>query len=215
MFKIDIWSDYACPYCYIGKIQLKQALSEMGITDYAIHHHVYLLDPGKASHTERFLIDNFAKTPEERASVLEKFKEIEDMAAGVGLSYHMTEILDVPTEDAHRLTLWAESAFGDKVAEKLNDRLYRAYFVDGDDVSSHEFLLSCAAEVGLDTEEARRVLSDQNAYRDRMIEDFALADEKEIDLVPHYVFNDTVEIMGIMNVPFIKRNISETLQAGK
>lgn len=212
MFQIDIWSDYACPYCFIGKQQLKQALDEMNIDDYVIHHHVYLLDPGKARHPERHLIDSFAKTPADRANVMKKFKEIEDMALAVGLDYHMENILDVPTEDAHRLTLWAEDKCGSKAAGQLNDRLFRAYFINGEDVSAPDYLAACANECGLDGAEAGRILADAGAYRDKMIEDFVLADEKEIDLVPHYVFNDRVEIMGIMNVPFIKKHIAEALE---
>ena len=45
MLDIEIWSDYTCPYCYIGKKQLFQVLDEMGITDYKITHRVYLLAP--------------------------------------------------------------------------------------------------------------------------------------------------------------------------
>ena len=47
MLDIEIWSDYTCPYCYIGKKQLFQVLDEMGISDYKVTHRVYLLDAAK------------------------------------------------------------------------------------------------------------------------------------------------------------------------
>lgn len=208
MLNIDIWSDYSCPYCYIGKKQLFQVINELEITDYKINHRVYLLDPGKESHPERTFLEGLKLSAKEEEGVRAKFAQIEAMAAKVGLHYHMDKIRDVATEDAHRLTLWAQTK-NKHVA--LNDRLYRANFEDGDDISSFEFLADCAAEVGLDRDDALAILNDADAYRDEIFEDFAEADEKDIDLVPHYTFNGRVDIMGIMTLDAIRKHIQMAL----
>ena len=59
MLNIEIWSDYTCPYCYIGKVQLLQVLKEMNITDVTFTHRVFLLDAGKESHPERTFLEGF------------------------------------------------------------------------------------------------------------------------------------------------------------
>ena len=76
MLDIEIWSDYTCPYCYIGKKQLFQVLDEMGISDYKVTHRVYLLDAGKESHPERTFVDGLGIPESERAGVLKKLQSI-------------------------------------------------------------------------------------------------------------------------------------------
>ena len=188
MLDIEIWSDYTCPYCYIGKKQLFQVLDEMGISDYKVTHRVYLLDAGKESHPERTFVDGLGIPESERAGVLKKLQSIEDMAAKVDLHYDMAHIPDIATEDAHRLTLWAQEQ-NKHIA--LNTRIFKAYF----------------EECGLDRDQALAVLEDESAYRDQIFIDWEEADERDIDLVPHYTFNGKIEIMGIMTLTAIRKHI--------
>lgn len=204
MLDIEIWSDYTCPYCYIGKTQLFQVLEEMGITDYKITHRVYLLDAGKESHPERTFVEGLGLPASEQAGVLKKLQSIEDMAAKVGLHYDMAHIPDIATEDAHRLTLWAQEQ-GKHVT--LNTLIFKAYFEDCQDISDHDLLADLAAECGLDRTEAMAVLEDEGAYRGQIFEDWEEADERDIDLVPHYTFNSKIEIMGIMTLTAIRKHI--------
>lgn len=209
MLDIEIWSDYICPYCYIGKAQLFQVLDEMGITDYKITHRVYLLEPGKVSHPERTIADTISGGPERRAAVLKKIKSIDDMAAKVGLHYDMANNLDIATEDAHRLTLWAQAQGLDHV--KLNSRIFKANFEECRDISNHALLADLAAECGIDHDQALAVLEDPKAYRDQIFIDAEEADERDIDLVPHYTFNSKIEIMGIMTLTAIRKHIEMAL----
>lgn len=204
MLDIEIWSDYTCPYCYIGKKQLFQVLEEMGITDYKITHRVYLLDAGKESHPERTFVEGLNLPTAKQDEVLKKLQSIEDMAAKVGLHYDMAHIPDIATEDAHRLTLWAHEQ-GKHVA--LNTRIFKAYFEECQDISDFDLLADLAAECGLNRDDALAVLQDPGAYRGQIFEDFEEADERDIDLVPHYTFNGKIEIMGIMTLTAIRKHI--------
>ena len=204
MLDIEIWSDYTCPYCYIGKKQLFQVLEEMGITDYKITHRVYLLDAGKESHPERTFVEGLNLPAAKQDEVLKKLKSIEDMAAKVGLHYDMAHIPDIATEDAHRLTLWAQEQ-GKHVA--LNTRIFKAYFEECQDISNFDLLADLAAECGLNRDDALAVLQDPGAYRGQIFADFEEADERDIDLVPHYTFNGKIDIMGIMTLTAIRKHI--------
>ena len=204
MLDIEIWSDYTCPYCYIGKKQLFQVLDEMDISDYKVTHRVYLLDAGKESHPERTFVDGLGIPESERAGVLKKLQSIEDMAVKVDLHYDMAHIPDIATEDAHRLTLWAQEQ-NKHIA--LNTRIFKAYFEECQDISNFDLLADLAAECGLDRDQALAVLEDESAYRDQIFIDWEEADERDIDLVPHYTFNGKIEIMGIMTLTAIRKHI--------
>lgn len=208
MLEIEIWSDYTCPYCYIGKTQLSQVLEEMNITDYKITHRVFLLDAGKETHPERTFLEGLHVSPTEEDSVRKKLLEINQMAEKVGLHYDMEHIPDIATEDAHRLTLWAQEK-GQHIA--LNTRIFKAYFEECQDISNHDVLTNLAAEVGLPEDEARQLLADRNAYRNQLFEDFEEAAEREVDLVPHYTFNNKIEMMGIMTLKAIRKHIEMAL----
>ena len=208
MLEIEIWSDYTCPYCYIGKTQLSQVLEEMNITDYKITHRVFLLDAGKETHPERTFLEGLHVSPTEEDSVRKKLLEINQMAEKVGLHYDMEHIPDIATEDAHRLTLWAQEK-GQHIA--LNTRIFKAYFEECQDISNHDVLTNLAAEVGLPEDQARQLLADRNAYRDQLFEDFEEAAEREVDLVPHYTFNNKIEMMGIMTLKAIRKHIEMAL----
>lgn len=209
MLHIDIWSDYACPYCYIGKKQLMQALQELGIDDVSTAHHVFVLEPGKVNHPERTFLEGLGDmTPEKAADVDRTFQNITAMAADVGLTYDMKNMRDVGTIDAHRLTLLA---MAHNRHDALENILYDAYLCGGKDISSHAFLLEAGLAAGLAEDDVRAVLNDSKAYMDEVFEDFEDADAREIDLVPHFIFNDRYEIRGVMKIDAIKKVIQEAL----
>lgn len=208
MFNIEIWSDYTCPYCYIGKVQLLQVLKEMDITDVTFTHRVFLLDAGKESHPERTFLEGLHLPPEQEKVMSQKLLQIERLAEKVGLQYRLAHIPDISTENAHRLTLWAQEK-GLHMA--LNSRIFKAYFEECQDISNQDVLARLAAEVGLPKNEAREVLANTDLYMDKVFEDFEEAGELEIDLVPHFIFNDRIDISGIMTPNAIRKHIEKVL----
>lgn len=208
MLNIEIWSDYTCPYCYIGKIQLLQVLKEMTVTDVSFTHRVFLLDAGKESHPERTFLEGLHLPPEQEKAMAKKLYQIESLAENVGLQYHLENIPDISTENAHRLTLWAQEK---GMHMSLNSRIFKAYFEECQDISSDDVLAQLASEVGLPIDEARNVLANKNLYLDKVFEDFEEAGELEIDLVPHFVFNGNIDISGIMTPTAIRKHIEKVL----
>lgn len=207
MLKIEVWSDYACPYCYIGKTQLHTALKELSISDYNIRHRVFILEPGKVNHPDRTFIDGLNLSIEDRERTQQTFQKISKMARSVGLNYNMDIMKDVGTIDAHRLTLWA-SEFD--LSEELSSKVFEAYLCEGMDISSTDVLIDLAKEVGLSPQEAEDVLKSAK-YMDAVFDDFDAADEKEIEMVPHFIFNDSTDIVGITTVANLKTAITKSL----
>lgn len=209
--KIEIWSDYACPYCYIAKSHLKKALAELNVDDVTIRHRVFQLEPGKVNHPERTFIEGLNLDAEKLEKIKQNFAGIEALAKEAGLDYNMEGILDVGTIDAHRLTLWAEEK---GAGSQLSDLIFHAYYIDNKDISDHALLLSFIDELGLNRSEAADVLN-SNAYMNRVFEDAEKADELDIDLVPHLFINDDQEIIGVINKTQMMATLREALAEKK
>lgn len=210
MLDIEIWSDYTCPYCYIGKVQLKEVLKDMGVEDVRFRHKVYLLEPEKENRPDQTYIEGLGITDEKKKQkVFDTFESIADMAAENGLDYKLFDMPNVTTHLAHRLTLWAED-FGK--GDILSDLIFEAYFEKARDISNTDVLCELAREAGLDVAKACDCLT-SDAISDRIHQDFAEAKEKEIDLVPHFFFNGDHEVLGVTTPALLKEAVTEALQA--
>ncbi len=209
--KIEIWSDYACPYCYIAKTHLKKALADLNVNDVTITHRVFQLEPGKVNHPERTFIEGLHLDAEKLEKLQRNFAGITGLAKEAGLNYSMEGILDIGTIDAHRLTLWAEEK---GAGSELGDLIFHAYYIDNKDISDHDVLLSFIDELGLNRNEAAHVLN-SNAYMDRVFDDAEKADELDIDLVPHFFINDNHEVVGVINEKQMKATLQEALSDNK
>lgn len=127
--QIEIWSDYACPYCYIGKRNLEKALEKFEHNDkIKIVHKAFELYPhmGKevTTTTQGRIEQKYGKTPEEAQEMID---HIERVAERVGLEMNYDSVKNTNTFDAHRLTKFAEEK---GKANEMNERLFKAYFTD-------------------------------------------------------------------------------------
>ncbi|PKK89424.1 MAG: disulfide bond formation protein DsbA, partial [Tenericutes bacterium HGW-Tenericutes-7] len=128
--KIEIWSDFACPFCYIGKKRFEQALNEFKHKDQVeVIYKAYQLNPNAPKVMEGTAYESFAKghgtTPE---LAKQKFEMFTQNAKTVGLDYRYDIIQMTNTFDAHRLAKWSNQ-FGKE--DTLTNRLMKAYFTDG------------------------------------------------------------------------------------
>lgn len=194
--KIDFVSDVSCPWCAIGLTALEQALSRLGdqiVPD--IHFQPFELNPDMVPEGQditEHIAEKYGATPEQSAANRETIRA---RGAELGFTFSMNlrgRIYN--TFDAHRLLHWAELE-GRQSA--LKHALFKAYFTDGKDPSSHEVLLGLATEVGLDTKQAAEILaSDTYAANVRALE-------------RHY------QNLGINSVPAIIINQKYLLQGGQ
>lgn len=192
--KIEVWSDFVCPFCYIGKRRLEQALEQFSHRDQVtIEYRSYELDPEgeKASDVSihEAIANKYGVSVEEARQMN---ANIGEQAAEVGLTYHFDSMQPVNTFDAHRLAKFAAKK---GKSSEMTERLLKAYFTDSKRLSDIPTLVELAIEVGLDENDVKAMLeSDKFAFHVR-------ADEKQaheigVQGVPFFVFNEKYAISG-------------------
>jgi predicted DsbA family dithiol-disulfide isomerase len=206
--EVEVWSDVICPWCYLGKARLDAAISQLDWGDeISIRWRAYQLDP-RATSEPRDL----------RASIERKYgpgayegmqRRLDPLAAEAGITYRWDQMQRVNTLDAHRLLAWAYDTAGAEVQGELGQRLFRAYFTDGDNVADHGRLVAMAGEVGLDRDEASAVLS-EDRYADEVAADLDEALELGLTGVPAFVIARKALIPGAQDVETIRLILERT-----
>ncbi len=127
--KIEIWSDFICPFCYIGKRKLEAAIQQLSLTNPEVNYKSFELDPeapknsGLTIHEK--LASKYGRSIEEAK---EMTSNMEHQAAEVGLDFKFYQMVPTNTFDAHRLAKYAESKGLDK---EVTERLFDAVFTKG------------------------------------------------------------------------------------
>lgn len=196
--KIEIWSDVICPFCYIGKTQLEAALDETGLKA-EIEHRAFRLMPDEAPYPiEEMFARRYGQSPEQAKASM---ANVEAMAAGQGLEFHIPGTKAGDTTDAHSLLILAGDC-GVQIA--LLNALYKAYFTDGRDVFDREVLLTIAQDAGLDRAEAEKALASEE-LKARVAADQRTAETFGVRGVPFVVIDRKVAVSGAQGIPnFIK-----------
>ncbi len=194
--RIDVWSDIACPWCYVGKRRLEAALALFPHRD-AVETvwRAFELDPAAPRERDRSVSYAERLSKKYGTPVPEAESRIEHMtqtAAQDGLDFRFDIIRSGNTFDAHRVIhLAAERGKQDAVKE----RLLRAYMTEGELISDPETLVRLAGEAGLDPEEVRALLaSDANVKQVREDEDEAR--KLGIGGVPFFVMGGKYAVSG-------------------
>ncbi len=194
--RLDIWSDIACPWCYIGKRHLEEALTKFPhAADVEIVWRAFELDP-KAPRV-RDDSQSYAQRLSAKygMSVAEGQKRIDQViatGAKAGLEFRYDRIKSGNTFDAHRLLHWAHE-HGKQGA--LKERILRAYMTEGLAVGEPEVLAQLCGEVGLATDEALAILAGDR-YASDVRADESLARELGISGVPFFVMAGRIGVSG-------------------
>lgn len=204
--KLDVVSDTVCPWCYIGKKRLDQALEMHGGEGITLVWRPFQLDasipPGGVDR----------KTYMEKKFGAERAKEvgntIREFGNAVGIDFRFDLIEKSPnTMDSHRLIRWAGTA---GCQNEMVDSLFRRYFEQGEDIGSHEVLADAAREVGMDTDIVRDLLS-KDADKDLIAKEDAMAREIGIQGVPSFVINSQWVVTGAQEPETLVRMFNKLL----
>ncbi|HEY0179588.1 MAG TPA: DsbA family oxidoreductase [Dokdonella sp.] len=209
--RIDFVSDVVCPWCAIGLAALEQAIARVGdAAAVELHFQPFELNPQlprEGEDIDEHLRRKYGSTP---AQLAQNREAIRARGAELGVAFGARERI-YNTFDAHRLLHWA-ALEGAERERALKHALLRAYFADGEDVSSPDVLARLAAEAGLDAERARRILaSDEYAADVRTQQRYYL--ERGIRGVPAIIFNQRQLISGGQPVDVFERALRQ-LAAG-
>ena len=213
--KITYWSDYACPYCYIGEARLKKAIKDIpGLPDVEIEMKAFQLDPTAGEHATGDTQTRFAH--KYGISMLEAGQTIEHISRiGIaeGLDFKYAATLFTNTMDAHRLTKLAQSKNEPELAERVIEALFKAYFSDNKELADKELLQKIGEDCGLDAAEVKDVL-DSDKYKDEVILDEREASRYGIHAVPFFVVGK-YGISGAQSVEGMKAAIMKVLEEQK
>lgn len=191
--KIDFVSDISCPWCAIGLHALEQALARIGDVDAELHFQPFELNPDMPAEGQDIVEHLSAKYGASAEQQEQSGEMIRARGAEVGFTFHMDRRNRIyNTFDAHRLLLWAGDE-GHQAA--LKHALFRAYFTDGENPSSHQVLLRVVQEAGLDPERARAIL-ESGDYVDETREQERFYLEQGIHSVPAVIVDDRYLIQG-------------------
>ena len=194
--KIEIWSDIACPYCYIGKRKLENALSQFPNRDKVeLVWHSYELNPAlpKEPLTESFYTYFSKNHGVNEAEAKESLKGMEKLAQEVGLDYSFDKLIVANTSDALRLVKLANTIGKATEAEEL---LFEAYFVNGQDISCRKNLLAWGVKLGLKEEVIVKML-DSDEFIDDISKDIDYSEnELNLEFIPFYLFNNKQIVQG-------------------
>ncbi|MGE7636151.1 DsbA family oxidoreductase [Bacillus paramycoides] len=193
--KIEVWSDFVCPFCYIGKRRLEMALEQFPHRDdVQVEFKSFELDPNTPIYSGTSISEVIAA--KYGISVEEANRnniQIGNHAASIGLSFNFEEMKPTNTFDAHRLAKFAKNQGKEK---EITENLLFAYFTESRNLSDAETLSTIAETSGLDKKEALNVINNKNAYANEVRIDEAIAQQYKITGVPYFIVNQKYAISG-------------------
>lgn len=193
--RVEIWSDIACPWCYIGKARFEKGLADFAHRDdIEVVHRSFELDPNRPKGDTAPVIDMLAK---KYGRTLDEARAMEAHVASnahsEGLEYRTEGRDHGNTFDIHRLLHLAKERGRQN---ELLDLAYRANFAEERSVFDTETLVRLGVEAGLDETEVRSVLADESAYADAVRADEREAAELGANGVPFFVLDRRYGISG-------------------
>jgi predicted DsbA family dithiol-disulfide isomerase len=189
--QVDIWSDVVCPWCYIGKRRFENALARFEHRDQVqVVFHSFELDPQAQPRPAGSNADRLAaKYGISREQAVQQNERLARMAAAEGLDFQFDHVQPGNSFDAHRVLHLAKEQ--GKQAQ-VKERLFRAYFTEGEQIGDRETLIRLASEADLDV---RQVLASDD-YTEAVREDERLAADLGITGVPFFVLNGRYGVSG-------------------
>ncbi len=206
--QITIWSDFVCPFCYIGATHLEQALENFEHADEVdIEYKSFQLEPGATYEPDKTYLEAMVdrkNVSEEQIQQL--IDQLDEMATNAGLKYNFDDMKLTDTFPAHRVFQYAKEE--GKGIEYFN-KLYEAYFTNGELISDPDFLTQVAAEIGLDESRVREILENEKEYDKEVVQDIYQASQIGAQGVPFFVFNNKYGVSGAQPVETFEQVLTQ------
>jgi predicted DsbA family dithiol-disulfide isomerase len=203
---VDVVSDVVCPWCYVGKRRLEEAIALVPDIAVDIAWRPYFLNtwiPREGIDRQTYLETKFGSA--ERYAVIAE--RVAAAAAMEGLTYAFDKISRQPnTLDCHRLILWSRSATD---PGRMKQRLMDLYFAEGANLTNTQTLIDAAVDCGMDGDLVRRLLAGDDDV-ERIEGEANSAKEAGIDGVPCFVFGGSVIVTGAQSPEYLANAIQRT-----
>lgn len=200
--KIDVWSDYVCPFCYINKKRLEEAIRRTGFEkSMDVEYKAFQLDPNALSASSETAVERLARKYDVSQEEARKMAEdLNAQARTIGLKFNFDEMTTTNTFDAHRLAKW--SAIRRKRKE-FDNYIFNVYFTEGRKIGVEEVLVNIAEELDLPWYEAEKVLR-SDEFKEDVEEDIRQARRLGITGVPFLVLNGKYSVSGAQPVEVLE-----------
>jgi predicted DsbA family dithiol-disulfide isomerase len=192
--KIEVWSDIVCPFCYLGKRKLQQAVNKLGVSEIIeIIWHSFQLDPDFPVNTSISSTKYISEKKNIPAVQLhEMHRYLVSQGRSYGIDFQFEKALSFNTFDAHRLWQWTKKF---NKSNEAKEAFFKAYFTNGIDLSQNINLLNVIESLGLDRAEAEEILN-SHLYEQELEEDRYQARQLGIRGVPYFLINNKEVISG-------------------
>ncbi|MEI3604153.1 DsbA family oxidoreductase [Pseudogracilibacillus sp. SE30717A] len=192
--RIEVWSDFTCPFCFIGRKTLEMALQQFKHREYVqIEYKCYQLDSNAGKEKTE---DIYSMLMKKYGLSIEKVKEMMDQiciqAEQIGLHFQFEKLQHANTFHAHRLVKFAER---EEKEQLIIDLLFKKHFIEHENIGERDVLLSIAKEAELNESDVDSLLC-LNNYAKAVKNDEQMAEEIGISGVPFYIFNDQHAVAG-------------------
>jgi predicted DsbA family dithiol-disulfide isomerase len=208
MVKLDILSDPICPWCYIGKANLDAALIDFPLHPFTIEWHPFQLNPDmppEGMDRRAYLEAKFGG----KDGAVTAYKPVVDKAEAAGIEINFDKIARTPnTIDTHRLIHWAGI---EQRQTFVVDLLFKAYFVEGRDISDQEVLADVADAAEMDATLVTRLLATDEDTTDIRARD-AHSREMGISAVPTFIVANQHAVPGAQDPATWRNVISEIME---
>ncbi len=207
--KVEIWSDIACPFCYIGKKHFEKALAQFSDKDQLeIIWKSYLLDPDYAYNPEN---------PETEAEYISRrkgisiadakkmFEGVTRMASMAGLNYDFDKVVVANTFEAHRIIQMAKKKGLGDTAEEV---FFKSFFIDGENLNENDTLVKLGMTIGLSAAEVSEALT-SDTYSYEVNNDIREARQIGVQGVPFFVFDRKYAVSGAQPVETLLQTLEK------
>ncbi|MGQ7946119.1 DsbA family oxidoreductase [Flavobacterium sp. WC2509] len=210
--KIQIWSDIMCPFCYIGKRKIEEALSQFENKDsVAIEWKSFQLDPSFVATPNENIADHLAekygRDIDWAQSTLENMTE---NAKKSGLEFHFEKSILANSLNAHRLMHLAKKY---QSSNELKEQLFKAYLTNGQNVNDWDMLQEIGEKIGLPIEEIKE-LKTTNIYTNEVRQDQQEAQSLGVTGVPFFVFDNKYAVSGAQATDVFLKTLEKTWEEG-
>ena len=216
--KITYWSDYACPYCYIGEARLEKAIEELAREnainkeDIEIEMKAFELDPNAsyeaASRTDERFAKKYGMTLD---GARRQIEHISMLGRGEGIEFNYIDTQYTNMLDAHRLTKLVQSKGNKENTQKVIHLLFDAYFTKNLKLADRTVLTDIAKQVGIEENELNKMLASKD-----FIDDVRYDENEAYSLgvhgVPYFVIDDMYVISGCDSISGMKHTIKKSLE---
>lgn len=198
---VEVWADVSCPWCFIGKRRLSRAVNTFTAQHpdvrVDIESHSFELTPavpeGYTGSEVDFMVA-YEGVPRDRAE--RTLDALTELGKSEGISFHFDRVRHVNTYSLHRLLHFAKTQ---GVQWELMDRLYMAYFVEGEHLGDIEVLVRLAGEVHLAEVSVRELLADDDMLAGAVDFDLQRAQMLGVTAVPYFLLNRKYAIPGAVS----------------